>query len=131
MKDKKELIKMVLIVALIVTIIGVVVFLFHSTEDAYEEIENEPTATNDIQQENGRMLFNDDRTNSELMISDEDEGLIVIREDMFMTQVNEVIRNINRHVGRQITLEGFVLVATHGDDVIYGVGRRAPRLLWR
>ena len=101
MEGKNKLVKITLLIILAVTIVGIVVFLIYSGDSFVEETETELQMLADVDQ----------------------SRLITVREHTFVRQMDEINRNIDRYVGNYITLEGFVVIVTYGNDAIYGVGR--------
>ena len=60
---------------------------------------------------------------------EEDNALprtIEIRDNMFMTQINDIITNLRLYEGRTIILEGFLLVAETEGETMYAVVRNTP-----
>ena len=101
--------KIILVIILIVIIAIAVFILVNSTSDTAD---------------------NPDTNNLETPTT-EQSRMINIRENMFLTQVEDVHINISRYGGRPISLEGAIVTGIRDGEIIHGVGRSAPRLLWR
>ena len=49
-----------------------------------------------------------------------------IREDMFITQIDDVYFNMRDYTGRGIMFEGFVISIEDRNELLFAVGRDAP-----